>query len=323
MQEIIVRYARPAVVIHDKGYIAASYPESSLPINYDDTFKFIKESVAHAGLVALLKQALVKGVAKYEVDESIADGFTLLAAIGECKEALKPEGFEIAVSVPTETPFDVNGKVYSSLTEAINDIEDGAVITLSANGASAGISVAEGKNFTIDLNGYELSMNGPGAGSHGTETNGFQFLKDSTVVIKNGIMSAHEGIKILVQNYSNLTLDNVQLYGYEGTQYVASNNFGNIVYKNHTSFNPVGDNVAFDVWYGMQAVYDDGVKVTVADDTVQVNGRVEYGKAARASEELFETNARLTVPADMDIYIRDIPDGYHWVVDGTIKYLGK
>lgn len=323
MNEVIIRYQEPIFVGPIGGYnIFGSYPDSKLPNSVEETFKFIKESVAHPGLVAVLKQALVNGVARYEIDESIIQDRNLLSVIDECKDALKNEGFSIAVSIPTDEPFSVNGQTYETLKAAFDDVESGT-ITLACNSDSSGIAVAEGKDLTLDLNGYELYMEGPGAGSHGTETNAFQFLKDSTIVIKNGILSAHDGIKMLVQNYSNLVLDNVILNGSEECLYLCSNNFGNVVFKNGTTFNVVGNNIAFDVYYGMQAVYDDGVHVTIADDTVKVNGPVEYSKANRASEEAFEENASLTVPADMELDFNLIPEGYTWVVDGNTKHLAK
>lgn len=175
-------------------------------------------------------------------------------------------------------------------------------------------------------------MDGPGAGSKGTETLAFQFLKDSTIIIKNGRIVAKDTdqLKMLIQNYSNLTLDNVELVGTPHIKYLCSNNYGNIVFKNGTTFNVVGDgNVAFDVWYGLnsQGLYDNpGVFVTVADNSVVVNGPVEYGKQGRASEEDFHTKAALTVPSEMELTFKAKPDNYGWVENGdgtkTFKYLG-
>ena len=325
MKQVIVRYKEPVTVEPLGGYnIFGSYPDSSLPNTKEDTIRFIEESVAHPGLVAILKQALVNGFAKYDVDESIRKDKNLLSAIYECEDALKSEGFEISVSAPSVEPFSVNGVAYETLVEAFENLEDGSVIKLACNSDTCGISVAEGKNFTLDLNGYELSVQGPGTGSPGTETCGLRFLKDSNVTIKNGILSSHEGIKMLIQNYSNLTLDNVILVGSDICLYLSSNNFGDTVYKNGTTFNVVGaNNVAFDAYYGLLPEYDDGVHVTVADSTVIVNGPVEFGKSNRASEEHFEERTSLTVPADMNLVVKNMPEGFDWVVDGNTKHIAK
>lgn len=156
-------------------------------------------------------------------------------------------------------------------------------------------------------------MTGPGAGSKGTETNGFQFLKGSTIILKNGTLKFDDPeLKMGIQNYSDLTLDNVQISGGETIQYVVSNNFGNVVFRNKTSITPTGNNVAFDAWYGMNAVYDEGVNVTIADSSVKINGKVEFGKANRASVENFASNASITIPEEMDINVDILNPPCEW-----------
>lgn len=198
-----------------------------------------------------------------------------------------------------------------------------------SDASNAGVAVAEGSEFVLDLNGYELLMVGPGAGSQGTQTNGLQLLKDSTVIIKNGYLDFQAGtgerpLKMGIQNYSNLTLDNVKVSGGPTIQYVVSNNFGNVVFKNNTVITPTGDNVAFDVWYGMAPAYDDGVNVTVADSTVQINGKVEFGKHRRASAEGFAEHASLTCPVDMSLNVSVLTPPCQWADNGdgskTFRY---
>lgn len=170
-------------------------------------------------------------------------------------------------------------------------------------------------------------MTGPGAGSKGTETNGLQFLKDSTILIKNGTLTFDDSrLKMGIQNYSNLTLDNVKVSGGDTITYVVSNNFGNVVFKNGTTITASGNNVAFDAWYGMnpQGLYDDGVNVTVADDTVQINGKVEFGKQGRASFEDFAAHASITCPEDMDLNVSILNPPCAWTNNGdgtkTLRY---
>lgn len=161
----------------------------------------------------------------------------------------------------------------------------------------------------LDLNGYDLIMTGPGAGSSGTETNGLQLLKGSTVVIKNGDLrfgfEEDSKLKMGIQNYSNLTLSNVKLSGGPTIQYVLSNNYGDIHLQNHTEITPTGNNVAFDAWYGLanDGSYDvPGVFVTL-DDTVIIDGKVEFGKQGRASWEGFAVGDAITVPSDYQLDI--------------------
>ena len=60
------------------------------------------------------------------------------------------------------------------------------------------------------------------------ETNGFQLLQNSDITFKNGTIKSDKAV-ILIQNYSNLTLDGVSLEGGKLTQYTLSNNNGNTV----------------------------------------------------------------------------------------------
>ena len=113
---------------------------------------------------------------------------------------------------------------YTSLAGAIAAVQSGETINMIANETDAvGISVASGKNFTVDFGGYTYTLCAPGAGSAGTETLGFQLLKDSTIVFKNGTINVAEGnltysgegkpIKRIIQNYANLTLQDMSIDG--------------------------------------------------------------------------------------------------------------
>lgn len=158
----------------------------------------------------------------------------------------------------------------------------------------------------------------PGAGSQGTETNALQLLKDSTVIIKNGTMHISSGLKMGIQNYSNLTLDNVKIYGDDSVKYTLSNNYGTIILKNHTELHPTSNNVAFDVYYGLLPAYDEpGVFVTIEDNSVVVDGKVEFGKANRISDPAeLATHASLTIPEAMDLVFKAKPDNYEWQPNG-------
>ena len=151
------------------------------------------------------------------------------------------------------------------------------------------------------------------AGSAGTRTNALQLLKNSNITLKNGTIVA-EDAKNVIQNYSNLTLDNVKIEGKGINKYLLSNNYGNIVLKNNTKISAQKGMVAFDLYYGMASVYDAGVTVTIADSSVVIEGPIEYGKAARASEEDFVAKCKLITPRG---YVLDIPDGYEWTDNGN------
>lgn len=172
-------------------------------------------------------------------------------------------------------------------------------------------------------------MTGPGAGSSGTETLGMQLLKGSTILIKNGTINFDDSrLKMGIQNYSNLTLDNVKISGGSTIQYVVSNNYGNVVFRNKTSITPTGNNVAFDCWYGLakDGSYDiPGVFVTVADNSVKINGKVEFGKQGRASEENFAQHASITCPEEMDLNVTLLNTPCEWTHNSdatkTLKFV--
>ena len=193
---------------------------------------------------------------------------------------------------------------------------------LSGDSPSYGVSVASGTDFTLDLNTYDLQLerdeNGDYAGSPGTKTCGFQLLKDSDIVIQGGVISADD-TKILIQNYSNLTLVDVVLQGTKTDAYVLSNNFGEIHLKGNTQILATGytkgkENVAFDLWYGMSSVYDDGVAVYIDDPQVVIQGPIEYGHASRITDEdQFLQNCHLYVCDEYDVSTLRIPHSYRFV----------
>ena len=178
----------------------------------------------------------------------------------------------------------INGVSYDSLGEAIKAAGEGDTIQVLKDIPDAtGMSVPSGKNFTIDFGGHTYTLTGPGAGSTGTETNGFQLLKDSTITMKNGIVRIAEGadnIKRIIQNYADLTLENMQIHAKNqvgGENNALSFNNGNITFKGNTSvYTTSDDTVAFDVYY-WAASYPDGTSVTFAPDyTGTINGVILY-----------------------------------------------
>ena len=159
-----------------------------------------------------------------------------------------------------------------------NDIDDGDGLFLSAASATN-----PAQTVTVDLNNKELTFDGPAVGSAGTATQALHLEKGNTVVLKDGTIKANSSdIKMLVQNYADLTLDNVVLdYTGSGRDYALSNNFGNVVVKNGTQILVDNGKTAFDLWYGMSDVYDAGVTVTFDETfTGTVDGDIEYGAKA-------------------------------------------
>lgn len=185
---------------------------------------------------------------------------------------------------------EMNGEKYNSLQEAVDKITDDTetIITLLKDTDGGGVRVPSGKNIIFDLGRYTYTVTAPLVGSPNTLTNGFQLLRDSTIKIQNGkIDSTEEGLKILIQNYANLTLDNVILDGSQAQKcdYVCSNNCGKVNITGSTSIKAKEGAVAFDVYYWPENGYGDGVIVNV-DTTGTINGKIEYGSDATGKKDV-------------------------------------
>ena len=179
----------------------------------------------------------------------------------------------------------INGVGFTSMGAAIKAVGDGGTITVLQDITDAvGIAVDSGKNFTIDFAENEYILVGPGAGSSGTETNGFQLLKDSTIVFKNGTIRIAENatdILRIIQNYANLTLENMDIYAENqvgGEDNVLSFNNGTITFKGDTNIYTTDpeNTTVFDVYYWAGS-YEGGVRV-IFDNTFDgtIEGTILY-----------------------------------------------
>ena len=203
--------------------------------------------------------------------------------------------FDVQYDAPTA--MIVGGECYTALADAVAAAKDGDTITLLKNTNGNGIQVATGKfatrGLTVDFNGHSYTVGGVLVGSSGAGTNAFQLLQGGKVTFKNGsIVGVAEGTKpaedtpdwhgapaIVLQNYCDLTLDNMIVTGGDQTVYTMSNNCGNIVINNTTinagKAQGYGSGpFAFDVYGGW---YKDNVTVTVKGNSV-INGDIELDR---------------------------------------------
>ena len=219
-----------------------------------------------------VSNAELVGVDKIYADDKDVENAGMVSSGSESKISIKVDasGDYIPVNdgngitfIPTEnvaaTITDAYGKVekYSTLQAAIAAVENGETIVIQRDIPDAvGISVPSGEDFTIDFNNHTYTLTGPGAGSSGTETNGFQLLKDSTIVFKNGTIKIAEGankIKRIIQSYANVTFENMNFYAknqVDGENYALSFNYGNVVFKGDSNIyvTDPSDTIAFDVY---------------------------------------------------------------------------
>jgi hypothetical protein len=225
---------------------------------------------------------------------------------------------------------------YKSLEAAIAAAVDGQTVTLLADCSGNGIKVAQGKyttGLTVDFANHTYTMDGEMVGSTGTETQAFQLLKDNKITFKNGTIYSEEA-KMLVQNYSNLTLEGMTLTldnANYTSAYTLSNNNGDVVIDGTTiNANPAGG-FAFDVC--RYASYP-SVNVTVTGES-EINGNVEISASgsdakdgfsltltsgeingaivvdATAAAAMESTPAKATVTKDNN-FTQAAPEGFEW-----------
>lgn len=184
---------------------------------------------------------------------------------------------------------------YATLAEAFADAKDGETIKLLTNCSGDGIMVAANRfptGLTVDFNSFTYTVKGKLVGSTGTASNGFQLKEGNKITFRNGavygdISEAGDeqtdwsgAPAILIQNYCDLTLENMNIQGGNETVYTMSNNCGNVVIKGSTitagkASGKDYDPIAFDVCgYGDYT----GVSVTVTDSTI--TGDIEISRSS-------------------------------------------
>ena len=182
----------------------------------------------------------------------------------------------------------VNGKYYKTVKDAFDRVKkvngegyhvvEDITIVLYKDIQEDGFRIESGNTVIFDFNGHTYDVNGT-VGSVGTTTNGFQLLKDSTITFKNGTLKSSKA-NILIQNYSNLTLDNMVIStveaksGYAGS-YAVSNNNGIVTIKD-TTIEARSGKYAFDVC--RYSSYK-SVHVTVKGNSV-INGKIEISASS-------------------------------------------
>ena len=220
---------------------------------------------------------------------------------------------------------------YQSLAAAIDKVQAGETITLLRDVPNAnGIAVPSEKSFTVDFNGHTYTLTGPGAGSSSTETNGFQLLKDSTITFQNGTIRIGQNannIKRIIQNYADLTLEDMQIYAEHqvgGEDYALSFNNGTIVIKGNTSIYTTSDKaIAFDVckfspYPGVTVTFDESYTgiingIILYDSTdagthrLEIKGNGHFGGVQATSSA---ANAAKSAVAIYGGYFNSDPSGY-------------
>ena len=212
---------------------------------------------------------------------------------------------------------------YTTLVEAVKEAPTGATITLLKNCSGNGIGTFKNnaekgvKDFTIDFNGKTYTCTGGAVGSSGTESQAFHLewtgdgKNNANVTLKNGTLTStpESGVRMLVQNYCNLTVDNMVLDGSNigPGEYTLSNNCGNVTVIDTEIIAP-DNGFAFDSCdYSSYT----GVTVTVRGNSI-IRGKIELTDPNGAPN-----NAQIVIEGGA---FTDIPNAVKYAAnDATIK----
>lgn len=211
-------------------------------------------------------------------------------------------------------------KYYYSLQEAIKDVNGGEWIVLLRDIEDAeGVIIDERKIVQIDFEGHTYTLNGPGVGSKGTETLGFQILSGYVVLIDGTIncsednknrkwteTSSEKGIAMMIQNYADLALDQMTIDGTNiahngnNVRYIVSNNSGHVNIVNTSIIAPEGD-IAFDV-----CKYGSYSEPLVRCTQCNIDGEIELsGGTLKVSKGVMQLTKPIKVKSDAELILND------------------
>ena len=246
----------------------ASGAKFTVPANmtfevFQNTHVVVNGTLVTDGTVYLQLNATVKA----------AEGLNVTTNVADHKVVYEDGVYKVVEKVyiaQTET-----GAKFETLQEAVNA---GTTVTLLQPATGAGVVID--KDITIDFGGKTYTVN-KAVGSTGTETLGFQILKGNTVTLKNGkltstAVTSGKEVKMLIQNYANLTLTDMNLVDNTAhIQYVLSNNSGTSKINGATSITT--DAVAFDVYDYTAGGYT--VPTVNVNTTGIIDGKIEVSES--------------------------------------------
>lgn len=182
---------------------------------------------------------------------------------------------------------------YATLADAIAAAKDGETVKLLADVNGDGIAIAPNTfktGLTVDFGGHTYTVGGLLVGSSGTASNGFQLNAGNKITFKNGAIvgataTAGAGTDwkgapaILIQNYCDLTLEQMTVKGGDETCYTLSNNNGEIVIDGSTIVAGKGTKLgpfAFDVcrYSSYPSVHVTVKGASVIEGNVEISGTI-------------------------------------------------
>lgn len=229
------------------------------------------------------------------------------AAINWCAQATG--------AVAEGTTITLDGSAADSLGAAVKGATEDTTCThkieVLSNITDGGVELkgTDKADFVIELNGHTVTMGVDSLhGSTGTETQNWHIEKGSNYTVQNGKIVGSSDADILIQNYANMTLHNVEIDGstlQSGATTVSSNN-GIVNITGSTSISAATNGVALDAfWWD---AYPDGTQITI--DTTGAIGDFGLGYSTHANMSEIKTsvdikNGVFTGVVDYYLYNQD------------------
>ena len=199
-----------------------------------------------------------------------------LSATGETDLTVKVDKKQVYPFVQNET----NGEGYSTLKAAVLAAENNQTIVLLDDIVDGSGIFVKDKNIIIDLNNKNYTVSKELVGSNGTVNQAFHFEKGATVTLKNGaIFVSDKNAKFIIQNYADLTLENVvieqEFENQNNVKYCISNNSGEVNIIGNTAI-IASENVTAIECSWWPSAYADGAQVNI-NTTGAIEGDIELG----------------------------------------------
>lgn len=194
----------------------------------------------------------------------------------------------VAMAATIQFPGD---GTYTTLQAAVNAAgNNGKVEFTASTGGNGVVFGSDTQNVTIDFKGYTYTFKGTPVGSTGTETNGFQVLKEcGSLTLKNGTLNVtNQAFKRIIQSYAMMTVEDMVIDGRGMGQSLNSadepiigiaasfNNNQVTITGNTTIYARNNDEYAFDAYDYSDGGYTNDAAVTV-DITGTIHGMVDAG----------------------------------------------
>ena len=216
----------------------------------------------------------------------------------------------------------IGSTYYRTLPEAVAAAQAGATVEVIRAAEGAGVVI--NKNVTIDFGGFTYTIN-QAVGSKGTESQGFQLLKNAeNVTLTNGNISVAEGTNVvwMINDYAeNLTVSGVtfdctnMVWSKSSCRLIVANNqhgtdpqavFSNVTINNYSASHPhalIENETSLTAQAGLNVVTDPGFVVVYENGVYTVESAV-----AKISDTYYRTLPEAVAAAQAGATVEVIRD---------------